>query len=203
MVSEPANPWLVGPVLSAPSDEPITPTPLPTAYSGPRYPQRGVPVINTADRLPRRTVERHAPVWWVGAHGGSGETTLAQLNPVMGHGQHAWPLSNDATTRVILVARSTANGLLAAQRSATEWASGSLPTVKLIGLAVIADTPSRLPKPLRELAARVGGAVPRVWNLPWVEPWRLGEPVSLETAPKDFRSLLVEVSAELSNHPER
>jgi hypothetical protein len=37
--------------------------------------------------------------------------------------------------------------------------------------------------------------VPRVWHLPWVESWRLGEDVSLETAPREVRKLVEDLSA--------
>lgn len=200
-----SNPWLVGPT-GAPALDAV-PTALPSvpppAYTGPAQPQRGVPELESVDRLPRRQVDRYAPVWWLGVHGGAGETTLTQLDLVNGEARHSWPISPDGTsTRVILVARANANGLLAAQRAATEWASRTLPTVQLLGLVIVADAPGRAPKPLRELAARVGGAVPRVWNLPWVEAWRLGEPVSLDLAPKEVRALMTDVEAAIrSTHP--
>ncbi|MCU1516231.1 MAG: hypothetical protein JWQ75_952, partial [Pseudarthrobacter sp.] len=41
--------------------------------------------------------------------------------------------------------------------------------------AVLADAPGKLPKPLREFAALIGGGAPRLWMLPWVESWRLGD----------------------------
>lgn len=199
-----SNPWLVD---SAPSQDIASSTalpsvPMPPAFTGPAQPQRGVPELEGIDRLPRRTVDRYAPVWWLGAHGGAGETTLAQLDLANGESHHAWPLSPDGTpTRVVLVARSNANGLLAAQRAATEWASRTLPTVILLGLVIISDAPGRTPKPLRELAARVSGAVPTMWAIPWVEAWRLGEPVSLASAPKEIHSLMSSITSAISSSP--
>ncbi|MGL5866606.1 MAG: hypothetical protein ACRCYX_12200, partial [Dermatophilaceae bacterium] len=38
--------------------------------------------------------------------------------------------------------------------------------------------PGKLPQPIRDLATVVGGGAPRVWRIPWVEAWRLGDPVT-------------------------
>src|SRR5690625_7783755 len=73
-----------------------------------------------------------------------------------------------------------AHGLLATQTAATKWASGAV-DVDLLGLVLVADAPGRLSRPLRDLARLVSGGLPRVWNLPWIEAWRLGEPPSLRS----------------------
>lgn len=146
-----------------------------------------------ADRLPRRCVPRGTiRLWWVGVHGGAGETTLAQMLEGSWETGHAWPQILDADPelpRVALVARTNARGLRAAQLAAIEWASGTV-SVQLHGLVLIADAPGRLPKPLRDFAQIVAGGVPHVWRVPWVEAWRLGEPVCAETAPKAVTAVL-------------
>jgi hypothetical protein len=148
-----------------------------------------------ADRLPKRGVDRPAPLWWVGVHGGAGETTLEHLIAGSRAAAHAWPIGYDgATTNVVLVARSNASGLAAAQRAAIEWASGVIPSVNLIGLVIVADAPGKPPKPLRELAHLVSGGVPQTWHVPWVEGWRLGETPDLQRAPRDVRALIASVS---------
>lgn len=77
---------------------------------------------------------------------------------------------------VVLVARSHVSGLRAAQAAAAQWASRRLPSsVRLLGLAVVADAPGRRPKPLRDLLDLVAGGFPTWWDLPWVEGLRLGE----------------------------
>jgi hypothetical protein len=150
--------------------------------------------------FPRRSfdVSREAVrLWWLGVHGGAGETTLAQLLEGSWETGHAWPQTEaNATERpnVILVARTNARGLRAAQLAAIEWASGSV-AVHLHGLVLIADAPGRLPKPLKDFALVVAGGVPRVWRLPWVEAWRLGEPVCAETAPRVVAAFLDELRA--------
>lgn len=143
--------------------------------------------------MPLETVR----LWWLGVHGGAGETTLAQLLEGSWETGHAWPQADPKQTElpdVILVARTNARGLRAAQLAAIEWASGSV-AVRLHGLVLIADAPGRLPKPLKDFALVVAGGVPRVWRLPWVEAWRLGDPVCAETAPRAVTAFLDELRA--------
>lgn len=62
----------------------------------------------------------------------------------------------------MLVARTNARGLRAAQLAATEWASGDVP-VHLEGLVLLADAPGRLPKALKQFVRLVaGGGATRV-----------------------------------------
>jgi len=151
-----------------------------------------------ADRIPRRSVPREtARLWWLGVHGGAGETTLAQLLEGSWETGHAWPQPDEETTElphVVLVARTHARGLRAAQLAAIGWASGSV-AVQLHGLVLIADAPGRLPKPLRDFAHVVAGGVPCVWRLPWVEAWRLGDPVCAQTAPHAVTEVLDDLRA--------
>jgi hypothetical protein len=149
--------------------------------------------------LPRRKIAPGTPVrlWWLGVHGGAGETTLAQLLEGSWEAGHAWPQSDREEAElpdVILVARTNARGLRAAQLAAIEWASDSV-TVHLHGLVLIADAPGRLPRPLKDFALVVAGGVPRVWRLPWVEAWRLGDLVCAETAPRAIATFLNELRA--------
>ena len=196
------NSWLTpGPQASnAAADvahEPAAPAP-PThpLATGPVAPQPTVPVPDAAYRLRRRLVETQAIVWWVGVHGGAGETTLEQLLDGSRAAGHAWPQPvSGGTVPVVLVARSNWRGLTAAQHAATEWASGNLDNVELLGLVIIADAPGKLPRPLKDLGVLVAGGVPRVWHVPWVETWRLGEDVAETSAPKEVRGLLDDVRA--------
>lgn len=191
------NPWLTGPTEA--DDTPAPAVPEARELPRPTAPQPGVPTPDSADRLPRREVGRAATVWWLGAHGGAGESVLSQLVEDSRAADHSWPVMRDgSTSEVVLVARTSASGLAAAQRAATDWASGAIPGVKLLGLVLIADAPGKLPKPLRDLQQVVSGGVPTVWHLAWNEKWRLGEPVALETAPKDARALTAAVTALLN-----
>ena len=129
--------------------------------------------------------------WWLGCHGGAGTSTLAAALPSGADAGRYWPvLDPPAVTRVVLVARTHAYGLRAAQMAARQWASGMLPGhVQLLGMVVIADAPGRLPKPLRELLRLISGGVPRTWELPWVEALRLGDPPGQIQLPAPFEEL--------------
>jgi hypothetical protein len=90
---------------------------------------------------------------------------------------------------VLLVARSHASGLSAAQAAARQWAAGVLPNVRLLGLVVVADAPGKLPKPLKDLLRLISGGVPRTWELPWVEALRLGDPPDQVKLPSAYTRL--------------
>lgn len=125
---------------------------------------------------------------------------MAALNPAWwAETDHAWPLvPTSPAPRVLLVARTSASGLRAAQITATQWAAGASPPIDLLGLVLVADAPGRLPRPLRELAQLVGGGVPRTWLLPWSEPWRLGEEVTPRGRRRPAAVLLRDVQLLLS-----
>ena len=135
-------------------------------------------------------------MWWLGAHGGAGESTLEELFRGSRAADHRWPLSpaHVAPARVVLTARTHARGLTAAQSAIREWAGADAP-VRLLGLVLIADAPGRLPPPLRRLAELVAGGVPAVWWLPWIEAWRVGEPPTPQNSPKVVRRLLEDLRA--------
>jgi len=193
-VSDGINPWISRPTDPEPASPAISAPPV-APPTGPLGPQRGVRAPDRVDQLP--TYDRPAAnLWWLGAHGGAGESTLAALVPAWPAADHGWPRPPaDAATRVVLVARTNAHGLRAAQAAATQWAAGLVPHVDLLGLVLIADAPGRIPRPLRDLAQVVSGGVPRTWNVPWIESWRLGEPPALTDAPREVRRLVDELSA--------
>ena len=195
------NPWLKSPDVAEEVEDDSTPdlAAAPTTALPAWRPQAvGVSPPDDGERFSRRLVAAstaNVTLWWVGAHGGAGESTLEQLLEGSRASGHAWPcgeLGTGLTPSVLLVARTHARGLRAAQLLAMEWASGSVPVV-LHGLVLIADAPGKLPKPLKDFAHVVSGAVPRVWHLPWVEAWRLGEPVSGDTTPKAVVKVLDEL----------
>lgn len=206
-LSDNANPWVIGDPGAEPVQAP-TPPPMPTTrrevLRGPVAPQpSAVAVPERADRLPQRTVHGGAALWWTGAHGGAGESTLATLAAGTRAGEHAWPVSGDrgGSSRVAIVARTNYAGLMAAQRIGREWASGAVPqSVELVGLIVVADAPGRRPKELRQLEQHVAGGFPRLWTLPWVEAWRLAEP-SAATMPREYRQVLADLNlTQTTNH---
>jgi hypothetical protein len=164
--------------------------PQPGTVSAPQHgylPVRPVP--------PRTPGSRPWPPWcFVGCHGGAGATTVTLAVPGGADAGRYWPLpQHPDICRVVLVTRAHASGLRAAQMAARQWACGALPTVQLLGLAVVADAPGRRPKPLRELLELVSGGVPRVWELPWVEALRLGDPPGQIPLPAAFSAMAADL----------
>lgn len=148
--------------------------------------------------LPIRRIgalRQRGPAWWfVSCHGGAGASTLVAA---VGAGRDAgrqWPVPEPpGIARVVLVARTHARGLRAAQASARQWATGAVPGVQLLGLVAVADAPGRLPRPLRELLELIEGGLPRVWRLPWVEALRLGDPPAEAGLPISFARLAADL----------
>jgi hypothetical protein len=170
------NPWITSPAPGADSLGAAVELHLPPEAII-NAPVLGMVEPDAADRLGRRTVTGTATPWVTGAHGGAGESRLATILDGARATEHAWPVHDQGMSKpaVLLVCRSDLRGLKAAQGALIQWASGAAPAVDLLGLAVLADAPGKLPKPLREFAALVGGGAPRLWILPWVESWRLGD----------------------------
>lgn len=190
------NAWIaaVTPAPAKVENEPVA-VPLPP-LTGAAAPQKGVPEPDAADRLPRRYVSNSASSWIVGVHGGAGESAVTRLIDGSRSTQHTWPVLEDAgmPPRVLLVCRSNLSGLEAARRALIEWAAPQAPQVELLGLAVLADAPGKLPKELRDVATIVGGGAPRLWHLPWVEAWRTGD-VAPERLPREIRKFITEVNS--------
>ncbi|WP_157254803.1 DUF6668 family protein [Nonomuraea typhae] len=143
-----------------------------------------------------------APWWWLGCHGGAGCSTLANVVRRGGNAGRYWPVPPAGERcQVVLIARTHAGGLRAAQVAARQWASGSLPPdVQLIGLVAVADAPGRLPRPLRELLALVSGGLPRVWQLPWVEALRRGDPPGQVRLPAAYAQLATDLNHITDHH---
>lgn len=199
------NPWVSRPAYTPPQPTASTPATGPgLAPTGPVTPQRGITAPDRVAQLHTIDQPRSADLWWMGAHGGSGESSLASLVQEWPGAHHAWPRHpGNAPARVVVTARSNARGLRAAQTAVTQWAAGLVPYVELIGLAIIADAPGRLPRPLRDLAQVVSGGYPRVWTVPWIESWRLGQAPDLPTTPREVKRLVDELSALIQGGPVR
>lgn len=187
-VGEDWRDWLPSdPAGSAPvPDEAPVPTERPT---GPLAPQPHVSMPE--DPLPITRKDASVALWVVGAHGGAGESTLADLDEGWAAAEHSWPeLDPGQSAACVIAARTSVRGLLAARSALTQWAaSGAGDSVELLGLVLVADAPGKLPAPIRDLAKVVGGGAPRVWHVPWVEAWRLGAPVG-EHVPRPVSNLV-------------
>jgi len=197
-MSAQSNPWVSAAADRMGASEPEAAMP---PASGPTAPQPGVPAPDTG--LPRRSHLARAAPWWLGVHGGAGESTLAALLPGSLPAEHRWPATHatGAGEPVVLVARTSMYGLQRVQLAATEWASGSVPGIQLLGLVLVADAPGRLPAPLRDLATVISGGLPRVWRLPWMEALRLSADPTAVEAPRPLRRLLDDVRSLLPAAP--
>lgn len=157
--------------------------------TGPAGAQANIP--EPAHLLGHTQALGRAKLWVVGAHGGAGVSTLLALGEPgeWASTERCWPYDpTGGVLPTVLVARTSASGLIAAQAALTQWAgSGAHPSVRLLGLVLVADAPGHLPKALRDLAKVVSGGAPRTWTLPWSEAVRLGE--SADTFGRPFTRL--------------
>jgi hypothetical protein len=188
---------------SGPQEPSTAPPPQPDfSPRGPSAPQHGVPPPAEDERLPKFAIPVADTLWWVGVHGGAGETTMSLLLPGTRAANHRWPIPPPPVpTPVILVARTHGSGLRAAQRAAIEWASGVVQGVAVLGLVLIADAPGRLPRVLDDFADIVGGGVPRVWDIPWIEEWRRGEAPTPDNTPDEVFEVLESIYALRASNP--
>lgn len=197
------NPWTREQSPGPQQQPPPGPGPQPDITPrGPSAPQHGVPAPAEDQRLPKFAIPAADTLWWVGVHGGSGETTMSTLLPGTRASSHRWPIPPPPVpTPVILVARTHGSGLRAAQRAAIEWASGVVQGVAVLGLVLIADAPGRLPRVLDDFADIVGGGVPRVWDIPWIEEWRRGEAPTPDNTPDEVFEVLESIYALRASNP--
>jgi hypothetical protein len=166
------NPWITSPAADTAEQETKDTYMPPTAVIS--APLEGMVEPDAADRLASRIMTGSAALWIIGAHGGAGESRIADLLGARAT-DHCWPVLQDGgKPRVLLVCRADMRGLTAARSALTQWVSGATPKVDLLGLAVLADAPGKTPKALRDFTSIVGGGAPRLWTLPWVEAWRHG-----------------------------
>lgn len=201
--NESENPWLINVEGGAVSEDDTsrggssgypeldtTSPPLPPPVSlatGPGLPQPFVAPPDEHARLASKEVQGDVDLWWVGVHGGSGESTLAAVSGIGHNTGHMWPHDLRSSPSVVLVARTHYSGLVALQNAATHWASGKVP-VKLLGGVLVADAPGKLPRPLQEMVHLVTGGLPRTWIIPWVPAWRFALP-DPDQAPLRVRSV--------------
>ena len=160
-------------------------------------PQQGLLGIAAGEGMARFLTD-NPEVFWLGVHGGAGESTLADLlGGVPCH--HRWPSRSDADpsvppAEVFLVVRQNHRGLEAAKLAARDWAAGSHPTIHLRGLVVIADAPGKTPRELHNQTRIIAGGIPQTWVLPWIEELRLDGTVDPESLAREPRKVLTSLS---------
>lgn len=188
------NPWVTRRPASLPTPTPSPPAPCP--LTGPGTPQPGIDQP-ARGALPLVTRPERPVLWVLGAHGGAGESLLSSLQEGWMAAGHSWPAESSAP--VVLTARTGFEGLTRAQAVLTQWASGAVGDPRLLGLILLADAPGRRPKALRDLGRIVGGGAPRVWEVPWVEAWRLGQGLAHDRLPRQARRMIDDLSRLVSD----
>lgn len=115
------------------------------------------------------------PVFVVGTHGGAGTSTVAKLLNALDSGCD-WPEPPyGVRVNVVLTARTSAAGLMAASRALAGYCAHGYPDfAHLAGFVLVADAPGRLPKELNRRITILASAT-MVYRLPWVREWRLSE----------------------------
>lgn len=142
-------------------------------------------------------------LFWIGAHGGAGETVLTAATQNTAGTDHRWP-SPDPTgprARAVLLARTHAAGLAIAKAALKEWNEGGAGHCDLLGLLLLADAPGRYPKELKYELAMTKGAAPRkprsnnpqVWELDWIPEWRTRQPLEPPAMPTEVRRVLGDI----------
>ncbi|WP_255029323.1 hypothetical protein [Rhodococcus sp. GA1] len=108
-------------------------------------------------------------VWLLGAHGGSGVSTLAQYWSFADDAQHQWPCGTDREVEspyVVVVCRETIQGLSSAHDLILEHRNRDL-ACELLGLVTVANAAGAPPKDVRQLRSIVTGAVQAHWSIGW------------------------------------
>ena len=103
----------------------------------------------------------------VGAHGGAGTSTWAQLMET--EELDCFP---GEPVPVVIVARWNASGIKAAHAAALQWASGLAGACVLRGVLWVPDSGGKRPRGVNEIFLSACGAFPANICAPWVEVWR-------------------------------
>lgn len=168
------NPFLPAPPAAEAGEEEGDLSPV--MVSGPPRPTGAPapadPVLRVPDRFDVRAVNREVAVQVVGLHGGAGASTLASLlgPAALDCGVGLSGLA-DPGLPVVLVARTNARGLNLVRRAASQWASGGLEDIRLIGVVLVDDAPA-LSKLLDRDVKSAEKALPHAWRLRWDDELR-------------------------------
>ena len=162
------NPWVDHEVQGVPVAAPVAASPAWSVVGGISA------EAAVACTLPVVFSDHHEDVVLVGAHGGAGTSTVAELTGLV-DGGHVWPVSAPVANRVLVVARTNMMGLRAAQAAALRVYSGAVRGVEMVGVVLVADVPGRrLPRELVEMMRAVKAAFPTSIMVDWVGELRLG-----------------------------
>lgn len=167
------------PFFSQADAPPVETEEEPDPLLGRRLAVVGPPVPPGTARVPRQpvlerqNVARTALLWVVGLHGGAAASSIAALlGDEVAESPRAWPVNPYLQPQVLLVARTHAAGLAAAENALHEWAALAVPDTHLLGLVLVDDAP-RVARPLVPIMNRVLHSAPRGWHVSWQEDWRV------------------------------
>lgn len=149
--------------------------PQPAQRRGPMPPAVGSGRPSGHPQPPAQRRQLSAPgLAWVAAHGGAGASSLAEVLGGTDVGCR-WPDAvQGEPARVMLVARTHADGMRAASRALDALREGRHPAgMELVALVLVADAPGRLPWSLAR-RVRVLRSVTPVRRIPWIPSWRVG-----------------------------
>ncbi len=112
---------------------------------------------------------------FLAAHGGAGAATLTRYSRQLGrtYAAHYSPQLPEHLP-IVLVCRDHIAGLWSAQQIA---ATHDL-APRLIGLVVVAESPGKAPRPVTGTVQLLRGAVPQLWQVPYIAPLRLVHPAA-------------------------
>ncbi|MEU3192982.1 DUF6668 family protein [Streptomyces sp. NPDC006992] len=189
------------PAAPAPQWQPesVSPTAPDPAVQRPAPRATALPGLGQA-AVPGAAAPAGGAVSWVGAHGGAGTSTLAELAGGSDLERRLPDPAQGEPGRVLLVARTHASGLRAASRALEALHSGRHPAgVELLAVVLVADAPGRLPLHLMQ-RIRVLRSVADVHRVPWIPAWR-GDKRS-GALPKSVR-VLAELAGGAAQRPGR
>jgi len=135
--------------------------------------QRWLPVW---DRPVPHSSTRAPLVWLLGAHGGAGASTLAQVLALAADAQGRWPgVLNDESPFVAVVARETLTGLGRAHELLRQHRAADAGPCQVLGLITCADRPGRVPLEIRRYRRVIDELVPADgrWRMRWQPSWPL------------------------------
>lgn len=125
-------------------------------------------------------------VWLVGAHGGSGCTTICESAPdLFADAGRRLPVNPDVAPQVIVCAMSTARGLAAVQGLLREQAFGRWGNCRLLAVALTSPI-RRLPERVVESRQLVCSVSPACFLLPYLDLVEVGFP---KRWPKAYRQM--------------
>ncbi|MEV0766524.1 hypothetical protein [Nocardia sp. NPDC050435] len=129
--------------------------------------------------------ERTPPplVWLLGAHGGAGVSTLAQLMAPAADCHRRWPaVLEGESPYVVVVARETVDGLARAHDLLRQWHCGQAGhRAHLLGLVTCAHQPKTAPKPITRYLEVIETLAPARWRIGWQADWPITQLEDLPT----------------------